>query len=113
MNGDAMFKLSSLDEVNAFIEQNPLSFLYISRKDCGVCHVLLPQLEKLLENDFRIALGLIDAEEVKEIAGRFSVFSVPALLFFVEGKEFLRQTRFVHTDLLKEKINKIVGLYGK
>jgi len=106
-----LIKLSSLDEANSFIEQNPLAFLFISRTDCGVCHALLPQVEKLLESDHRIALGSIDAEEVKEIAGRFSVFSVPALLFFVEGKEYFREAGIVHMDLLKEKIGKISRLY--
>lgn len=106
-----MMKLASLDEVNTFIEQNPLAFIYIARKDCGVCHALLPQVEKLLENYPHIAFGVIDAEKVKDVAGRFSVFTVPVLLFFVEGKEYFREARFVHMDILKEKMNKIVRLY--
>lgn len=106
-----MIKFSSLEEVHAFINQNPQSFLYFSRKDCGVCHALLPKVENLLKNFPNIAFGMIDVEKIREASGDFSIFTVPALLFFVEGKEYIREARFVQMERLKEKLNKIVQLY--
>lgn len=101
------FGLSSIEVVEAFVRKHTLSFIYISRPDCSVCHGLLPQVQQLMERYPKIRLGHIDAEEVKEIAGHFSVFTVPVLLLFVEGKEYIRKARIVHLDLLDEKIRKI------
>ncbi len=55
----------------------------------------------------QIKMGLIDAEEIPEIAGHFQIFTVPVLLLFVEGKEVLREARIVHTDVLEKNIKRI------
>ncbi|MCH6267636.1 thioredoxin family protein [Bacillus sp. FJAT-50051] len=55
----------------------------------------------------QIHCGIIDAGEVTDIAGHFSIFTVPVLLLFVEGKESLREARIVHLDLFREKIKRI------
>ncbi|WP_067726479.1 thioredoxin family protein [Oceanobacillus damuensis] len=100
-------ELSSIQSVDDFIKANKLSFLYISRPNCSVCHGLLPQVQALMEKYPKIKLGHIDAEAVEEVAGRFSIFTVPVLLLFVEGKEYVREARMVHMDLFEEKIKKI------
>ena len=100
-------ELNNIEMIDRFIENNTLSFLYISRPDCSVCHGLLPQVQVLLTKYPKIKFGHINANEVEEIAGHFSIFTVPVLLLFVNGKEYVREARIVHMDLLDEKINKI------
>jgi len=100
-------KLHSMEGIQAFILENQLTFLYISRPNCSVCHGLKPQVLKLMEQYPNIKLGHINADEVKEVAGRFSIFTVPVLLLFVEGKEYIREACIVHMDLFNEKLNKI------
>jgi thioredoxin-like negative regulator of GroEL len=100
-------ELKTLQDVENFIEENTLAFLYISRPDCSVCHGLLPQVKELMVKYTKINLGHIDASVVEDVAGRFSIFTVPVLLLFVEGKEYIREARIVHMDLLDDKINKL------
>ncbi|MDE3839992.1 thiol reductase thioredoxin [Bacillus methanolicus] len=104
-------ELTSLEMVEKFIKKHHLSFLYISRTNCSVCHALLPQVRNLMNQFPLIQLGHINADNVNEIAGYFSVFTVPALFLFVDGKEYVREARFVHLDQFKEKIKKIYDLY--
>lgn len=99
--------LTSMDAIEEFISENELSFLYISRPNCSVCHGLLPQVKELMENYPKIKLGHINSDEVQAVAGRFSIFTVPVLLLFVEGKEYVREARIVHMDQFDDKINKI------
>jgi thioredoxin-like negative regulator of GroEL len=99
--------LANMEEIDAFIESNELAFLYISRPDCSVCHALKPQVQTLLQNYPQIKCGHIDADETEAVAGKFSIFTVPVLLLFVEGKEYIREARIVHLDLLEEKLDKI------
>lgn len=101
-------ELTSIQSIDNFIKINQLSFLYVSRPNCSVCHGLLPQVQKLMEKYPEIKLGHINATAVEEVAGRFSIFTVPVLLLFVEGKEYIREARIVHMDLFEEKLDKIV-----
>ncbi|WP_164670048.1 thioredoxin family protein [Virgibacillus doumboii] len=100
-------ELTDIESIKVFINKQPLSFLYITTPNCSVCHSLKPQVLELMEKYPDIALGSVNAQEVTEVAGLYSVFTAPVLLFFVDGKEFLREARIVHLDLLNEKINKI------
>ncbi|TFB19625.1 thioredoxin [Filobacillus milosensis] len=106
-------ELKSIGEVDGLIENHKLSFIYISRQGCSVCHSLLPQVQKLMEDYPEIQLGHIEADDVPEVAGRFSIFTVPVLILFVEGKEYLREARIVQMDQFNEKVAKIYqGVMG-
>lgn len=102
-----MIQLTALSEVERFINDHQLSFIYISRKNCGVCEALLPRLKQMLTQFPRIQFSYVDADEVVEIAGRFLIFAVPTLLLFVDGKELVRESRFVRMQVLQEKVSKI------
>ncbi|MFD2638610.1 thioredoxin family protein [Piscibacillus salipiscarius] len=105
-------RLHQLSEVDELLEHQ-LSFLYISREGCSVCHSLLPQVQNLMENYPQIELGHIEVNEVPEVAGRFSIFTVPVLILFVDGKEYLREARIVQMDQFDEKVSKIYeGILG-
>lgn len=99
--------LTDINMVNDFILDNDLAFLYISTPNCSVCHALLPQVQHMLKRYPKIKLGHVDASVVKEVAGQFSVFTAPVLLLYVNGKEYIREARIVHTQLLDEKLNKL------
>jgi thioredoxin-like negative regulator of GroEL len=106
-------ELTSLEMVDRFISEHQLSFIYISKTNCSVCHALLPQVRELLNQFPLIQLGHINADDVEEIAGHFSIFTVPVLLLFADGKELLREARFVHLQTFEDKIKKIYDLYTK
>ncbi|MET3699367.1 thiol-disulfide isomerase/thioredoxin [Bacillus oleivorans] len=104
-------ELQTIEAVDSFITSHVLSFVYISRTGCSVCHALLPQVGELMEKFPEIRLAHVNSAEVEEVAERFTVFSVPALLLFVEGKEYLREARAVHMSLFEEKLQKIYEGY--
>ncbi len=97
--------LSTLDEINSFIKKNTFSFLYIGQQNCSVCHGLRPQIEQLLRKFPEVQKAYVETNELPEIAGYLSIFTVPVLILFVEGKETIREARIVHLDLLEEKIS--------
>ncbi|MBO1510220.1 thioredoxin family protein [Metabacillus bambusae] len=106
-------ELTSMNMVEDFVRNQELSFLYVSRQDCGICHAVLPRLRELLDKFPHIHLGHIDANEVEEIAAKFSILTVPVLLLFINGKEVLRDARFIHFDKLEKRIEKIYGMYNQ
>ncbi|WP_077604007.1 thioredoxin family protein [Oceanobacillus sojae] len=94
-----------------FLQNHALSFLFVSRPDCSVCHAVLPKLRELLDNYPQIHLGHIDASKVEEVAEKFLIFTVPIMLLMIEGKEYIREDRFVRFDQLEEKLDQIYGMY--
>lgn len=99
--------LTSLEEVNAFVENNELAFLYFTTPNCSVCHGLQPQIEKILEQYPAINAAHIDSIVAPEAAGQYSVFAAPVLLLFIDGKEYIREARIVHTEQLNKQLSRI------
>lgn len=96
--------LHSIGEVNSFIESNKLAFLYVTMPNCSVCYGLMPQIEEIINRYPKIKMGVVDASEVEQIRGQFTIFTAPVLILFIDGKEHLREARIVHTKLLDEKL---------
>lgn len=104
-----MEKVHTLEGIKKIIDENQLTLLYISRPDCSVCHGLLPQVEELLKEFPSIVSIQADADEIPEIAGEYSIFTVPVVLVFADGKEVVRRARFVPIGELQVQLEKIVS----
>lgn len=107
-----MIELTSLQNVEEFLESHTMSFLYVSRQECSVCHAILPKVKDLLNDYPQIHFGYVDANKVGEIAEKFLIFTVPIMLLMIDQKEFIREDRFVRIERLKEKIDQIYDMYN-
>lgn len=106
-----MQQIHVMEEIDSFISEHTAVFLYISQPDCSVCHALLPKVEHMLTRYPNIKSAHIDATEIPQVAEKFMVFTVPVLLFFLEGKEVLRRARIVSMDELEYEVEKIYHLF--
>lgn len=71
--------------------------IYFNSQACGVCHVMLPQLEQVVGSEFpKMNIYVVNANNTPEICGKFSVFTFPTVLIFFEGKESLRMARNIN-----------------
>ncbi|GEN89074.1 thioredoxin family protein [Oceanobacillus sojae] len=104
-------ELTTIKMTEEFLQNHALSFLFVSRPDCSVCHAVLPKLRELLDKYPQIHLGHIDASKVEEVAEKFLIFTVPIMLLMIEGKEYIREDRFVRFDQLEEKLDQIYEMY--
>lgn len=105
-------ELTTIGEVDAFVEHHELSFLYVSSPDCSTCHALLPKLRELLTDYPLIHFGHIDANKVKEVAERFLILTAPVMLLMIEQKEYLREDRFVRFAILRGKLDQLYRFYN-
>lgn len=88
-------------------KSNKAVCFYLSTPDCNVCKALRPKIIEMVENDFpAINFCYVDLNEVKEISGQLSVFSVPTILVYFESKETIRVSRNVHLEELREQIER-------
>lgn len=99
--------LTSIKATEDFIKSNTLAFLYITMPNCSVCYGLQPQIEAIISAYPHIHTRTIDASKVTEVAGKFNIFTAPVLLLFVQGKEYIREARIVHTEAFEAIISRI------
>jgi thiol-disulfide isomerase/thioredoxin len=88
---------------------------YFSYPSCGVCKSLKPKVATLVEENFpKLGMYYVDIELVPEAAGQLSVFSVPAVLVFFQGKELIREARNFGIQELGGKIDRYYSmLFGE
>lgn len=100
----------TLQDARSAINSEKLFFLYLYGTNCSVCHALLPQVEEVLANYPEVQKGKLNVHDVPEAAGEFSVFTIPVLLLYVEGKETIREARFVNMESFEASIKRITAL---
>ncbi|HZG59782.1 MAG TPA: thioredoxin family protein [Anoxybacillus sp.] len=105
-----MNELFSIEEIDHFVKNHHLAFLYISKTNCSVCHALLPQIKEVIADFPKIQLAFTNVDHVPEIAGHLSIFTAPVMILYVDGKEVLREARFVYIEQFREKVKKIYSL---
>lgn len=97
----------SLDDFLEITRLNTAVCFYLSTPECNVCKVLKPKVIELIKLDFpEMNFYYVDLNEAKEISGQLSVFSVPTILVYFEGKEIIRASRNMHLEELREQINR-------
>jgi len=98
---------TSFENFLEIIKSSKAVCVYLSTPECNVCKVLKPKIIDMLENDFPgIIFCYVDLRIAKEISGQLSIFSVPTILVYFEGKETIRASRNVHIEELRNQIDR-------
>jgi len=72
---------------------------------CGPCKALKPSVEKLeKEYENRVGIHTVDIDGAKPLVERFSIKSVPTIIFLKDGGEVGRHVGFISYEALKDKI---------
>jgi thioredoxin-like negative regulator of GroEL len=100
------------EEILTVIHNNPALLLYFYNDRCAPCQALRPKVESLIRESFpRMAIRLINAAENPATTSYFSVFQAPTLLVFFDGKEVVRESKYVAIEQLRVKIERYYSLY--
>ena len=87
-------------------KEGKFSFVYLSQEECNVCSVTKPVFENLSKKYSNSSFHHIDLNKYEDAKGYFSVFTIPAILVFSEGKELLREARFFNFGDIEEKLDR-------
>ncbi len=106
-----METIGSAEEAEKLKQHNDMLLLYFSGTTCGVCRDMLPKLDKLLKRYPGIRAAKAEAQSLPELAAAHGVFSVPAILLFIQGKETVREAGIISLDGLDRKIARYYELF--
>ena len=101
-----------LNEFENNIVEKIVTVVYFSHDECNVCKVLKPKVIGLVEKYDDFGFIYVNTNESPDICGQYTVFTVPTVLVFVEGKESKRFSRnFAMTELeeLLDRFNELIG----
>ena len=95
----------NLEELQEIIKTEVGVLLYFSGENCNVCHALRPKFKELFDKEFpKLKQIYLDAHENPEISAYFQVFSIPTMIVFMDGREFIREGRLVSMHQLSQKL---------
>ena len=99
--------MQTLADVQKIIDENMAVMLYFSAPTCNVCKALKPKLLEAIESNFdKFEIVSIDTSIEQDIAAHYSVFAIPTVLIFLDGREFLRKSRHMSIDEVVREIER-------
>jgi thioredoxin 1 len=76
------------------IDENDAVVIYFSGESCSVCKILKPKVIDAIKDNFeKIKFFEIKTEDYPKTCSEYSVFSLPTILLYLDGKEFARYGR--------------------
>lgn len=103
-----MNEYTKLSEIQEHIHSHEISLVFIKMAHCGVCDVVFEKTGELLKKYPQVKAAAVSIEKTPDIAGEFLVFTAPTILLFLQGKEVLRQSRFVTFGKVEETLQLLV-----
>ncbi|MFA7565815.1 MAG: thioredoxin family protein [Alkalispirochaeta sp.] len=105
-----MTEITSLEELGEAIATKPFVLVYFSRPDCGVCTALKPKVTQLVSTLPEAVAYYVNLDVFPQAAGMHSIFTIPGIVVFVDGKESIREARYVSAADLQEKMDRLYRL---
>ena len=99
--------MQTIENIEKTIKENLAVMLYFSAPTCNVCHALKPKLLDAIDANFKeFKIISIDVSQEQEIAAHYSVFAIPTVLIFLDGREFIRKSRHMSVDEVIREIQR-------
>ncbi len=106
-----MNEMNYIDEINVLKNKNDMLLICFGNDSCGVCIATMPKLEKMLERYPNIKLIKVEAEKHPELSAKYNVFTIPAIVLYIQGKETIREARIISMEKLEQNIFRYYELF--
>jgi thioredoxin-like negative regulator of GroEL len=98
-------------EIDNLIQNKLGVMLYFSGENCSVCSVLKPKIDTIFKESFpKIERVYIQSEENQKLCADFGVFSVPTVLVFLDGREFMRKSRNISLSQMENDLSRLYNM---
>jgi len=102
--------VDSNEVVKELINSNKMVLVYFGSKTCGVCVAMKPKIEEILKIYPKIKSVQVDVEKSIQVSVAYDIFTIPAILVFIEGKETIREARYISMQDIEGKISRYYDL---
>lgn len=99
--------MQKIEDITKIIQENQAVMVYFSAPSCNVCHALKPKLYDAIENNFTLFKNIsVDISVSQDVAAHFGVFTIPTIIVFLEGNEFIKKSRNMSINEVVEQIRR-------
>ena len=103
--------LNSIEEFENIKNTQKAFVLYITDGTCNVGENIAPKLEKLISDHFsKLKLYYSYTSNTPEISAQLSIFTIPTLLVYFEGKLYIQKSRTFSLQELATEIERYYNL---
>lgn len=106
-----MEPVNTVKEMHQLIQKNDMVLAYFGSNTCGVCRDLQPKIEAMIDRYPNIRAVKVDVQNRSELTASYSIFSAPAVMLFIQGKETIREAGVISLVNLEEKISRYDALF--
>lgn len=107
-----VIEINASEDLNNLINRSENLLIYFYNDACAPCLSLRPKVREMIHEKFpRMDIAYVNGQKFPDLVGEFSAFGFPVLIFYFEGKEFLRYSKYVSISELEESIGRIYYLY--
>lgn len=101
-----METITTLASLNEKLNEN-LVLILAKTHTCSVCQLTESQLNAAIPEFHALNKAQLYIDDVDAFRGALEVFAVPTVMIYANGKELLRESRFINVD----KIKRLLMLY--
>lgn len=105
-----MDRIDTNEAVYELINSNEMVLIYFGSKSCNVCGAMKPKIKVILKNYIKIKSAEVDVEKALEVAAAFNVFTIPAILVFINKKETIREARYISIQEIDSRISRYYNM---
>lgn len=99
--------LDNMKDINEVL-QKELVLIIAKTHTCTVCSTTYDLLQRNVKDIDKVEIYNIYVDDVAEFRGEHTIFSVPTVLVFSEGKELLRESRFINYN----KVQRLIEMFN-
>ncbi len=99
--------IEEYSKLNKIINKD-LVMLIAKSHTCSSCLTIEKTLESHLNNYNNIEKYGIYVDDIDKFRGDYLIFSVPTIIIFSEGKELLRESRYINY----EKVDRLIQMFN-
>lgn len=101
-----MQEIKHYSEVTSIINQE-LVMVIAKTHSCSTCTTINDIISKNVKQINELPVYFIYVDDIAEFRGEYTIFSVPTVLIFNEGKEILRESKFINFG----KIDRLIDMF--
>jgi thioredoxin-like negative regulator of GroEL len=103
--------IQSIAEFNKISQEELGVLFYFSTVTCNVGEALESKVAKMLQEHFpKMPMYFVDTNALTELAAQNSVFVVPTVLVYFDGKETIRKSRNIGVSELGASIERLYNI---
>jgi thioredoxin 1 len=77
---------------------------------CGPCRLVSPVVESFGEkHGDKIGVAKVNTDENQQLAMRYSIFSIPTLIVFQNGREAARLVGYMPQEVMEERLSQFIS----